>query len=50
LIPLNTGAVNWMKKPYVKGLSPNPGSMFSWKFVYPERNQARWGNGTPQLN
>lgn len=50
IIPLNTGAVNWMKKPYVKGMYPNPGSMFSWKFVYLERNQAQWDNGTPQLN
>ncbi len=50
VIPLNTGAVNWMKKPYVKGMYPNPGSMFSWKFVYLERNQSQWDNGTPQLN
>jgi oligopeptide transport system substrate-binding protein len=50
VIPLNTGAVNWMKKPYVKGMYPNPGSMFSWKFVYLERNQSNWDNGTPKLN
>jgi oligopeptide transport system substrate-binding protein len=50
VIPLNTGAVNWMKKPYVKGMYPNPGSMFPWKFVYLERNQAQWDDGTPKLN
>jgi oligopeptide transport system substrate-binding protein len=50
VIPLNTGAVNWMKKPYVKGMYPNPGSMFPWKFVYLERNQSKWDDGTPKLN
>jgi len=49
VIPLNTGAVNWMKKPYVKGMYPNPGSMFPWKYVYLERNQAQWDDGTPKL-
>jgi oligopeptide transport system substrate-binding protein len=49
VIPIETPAVNWMKKPYVKGLYPNPASLFAWKFVYIERNPARWDHGTPSL-
>ena len=50
IIPLNTGAVNWMKKPYVKGMYPNAGSMYPWKFVYIERDPSKWDNGTPEMN
>ena len=32
-IPLETPSVNWVKKPYVKGLYPNPATLFAWKFV-----------------
>lgn len=49
VIPLDTAAVNWVKKPYVKGMYPNPGSMFPWKFVYIERDQSKWDYGTPSL-
>ena len=28
IIPVETGAVNWVKKPYVKGMYPNAGSLF----------------------
>jgi oligopeptide transport system substrate-binding protein len=48
-IPLETSTVNWMKKPYVKGLYPNVGSLFAWKFVYIERDPAKWDYGTPSL-
>lgn len=49
-IPLETPAVNWVKKPYVKGLYPNPASLFAWKFVYIERDSAKWDYGTPSLS
>ncbi len=49
VIPLETPAVNWVKKPYVKGLYPNPSSLFAWKFVYIERDPSKWDYGTPSL-
>jgi len=49
IIPLDTPAVNWLKKPYVKGMYPNPGSLFPWKYVYIERDQSKWDYGTPSL-
>jgi oligopeptide transport system substrate-binding protein len=42
VIPLSISATNWMKKPYVKGLYPNPGTLFAWKFVYIETNPNKW--------
>jgi oligopeptide transport system substrate-binding protein len=50
MIPLETPAVNWVKKPYVKGMYPNPQSLFAWKFVYIERDPAKWDYGTPSLS
>lgn len=41
-VPLTINATNWMKKPYVKGLYPNPGTLMPWKFVYIERDPAKW--------
>ena len=49
IIPIETAAVNWTKKPYVKGLYPNAGSLFPWKFVYIERDPSKWDYGTPSL-
>jgi oligopeptide transport system substrate-binding protein len=49
VIPIETAATNWMKKPYVKGMYANPGSLFPWKFVYIERDRAKWDYGTPSL-
>ncbi len=49
VIPIDTAAVNWVKKPYVKGMYPNPGSLFPWKLVYIEHDRARWDYGTPSL-
>jgi oligopeptide transport system substrate-binding protein len=49
VIPLDTASVNWVKKPYVKGMYPNAGSLFPWKFVYIERDPAKWDFGTPSL-
>jgi hypothetical protein len=41
-IPLMTQGTNWMKKPYIKGMYPNPGTLHPWKFVYIERDSAKW--------
>jgi len=49
IIPVETGAVNWLKKPYVKGMYPNAGSLFPWKFVYLERDPGKWDYSTPSL-
>ncbi|HEX5966323.1 MAG TPA: peptide ABC transporter substrate-binding protein, partial [Pyrinomonadaceae bacterium] len=49
MIPLDTAAVNWVKKPYVKGMYPNAGSLFPWKYVYIERDPAKWDYGIPSL-
>jgi oligopeptide transport system substrate-binding protein len=49
VIPIDTAAVNWVKKPYVKGMYPNPAGLFAWKYVYIERDQAKWDYGTPSL-
>jgi len=42
MVALTINASNWLKKPYVKGLYPNPGTLLPWKFVYIERDRARW--------
>ncbi|HVF55033.1 MAG TPA: peptide ABC transporter substrate-binding protein [Pyrinomonadaceae bacterium] len=42
VIPLMTNAVNGMKKPYVKGLQPNPGTLHAWKYVYIEYDRSKW--------
>ena len=49
VIPIDTASVNWVKKPYVKGMYPNPGSLFPWKFVYIERDQSKWDVSTPSM-
>jgi oligopeptide transport system substrate-binding protein len=42
VIPLSTNGTSWMKKPYVKGMYPNPGTMHPWKFVYLEKDRNKW--------
>lgn len=49
VIPIETPSVNWVKKPYVKGMYPNPASLFAWKFIYIERDPAKWDYATPKL-
>ena len=41
-MPLTINASNWMKKPYVKGIYPNSGTLHPWKFVYIESDTAKW--------
>lgn len=49
VMPIETPALNWVKKPYVKGMYPNAGSLFPWKFVYLERDPVKWDYGKPRL-
>jgi hypothetical protein len=42
VIPIWVTSTDWVKKPYVKGMYPNPGSMYAWKFVYIEHDPAKW--------
>jgi oligopeptide transport system substrate-binding protein len=49
VIPIETSSVNFVKKPYVKGLYPNAQSVYAWKFVYIERDPAKWDYGPPSL-
>ena len=42
VIPLGTSGTSWMKKPYVKGMYPNAGTLFPWKFVYIEQDPSKW--------
>jgi oligopeptide transport system substrate-binding protein len=50
LIPIETLATNWVKKPYVKGMYPNAGSLFPWKFVYIERDSSKWADESSSLS
>jgi ABC-type oligopeptide transport system substrate-binding subunit len=49
VIPLMTRSTDWMKKPYVKGMYPNPGTLHAWKFVYIEHDPAKWDYGVPDM-
>ena len=49
VIPIETTSVNWLKKPYVKGMYPNAASLYPWKFVYIERDSAKWDYRIPSL-
>ena len=49
VIPLVVGTTRWMKKPYVKGMYPNPITLHSWKSVYIERDPAKWDYGVPSM-
>jgi oligopeptide transport system substrate-binding protein len=50
IIPLTKPATSWMKKPYVKGLYPNPGTLHAWKFVYIEHDPAKWDQAMPDMS
>ena len=49
IITLMIPATNWMKKPYVKGLYPNPGTLHAWKYVYIEHDRAKWDKQMPDM-
>jgi oligopeptide transport system substrate-binding protein len=42
VVPLVTNSTNWVKKPYVKGMYPNPVTIHAWKFVYIEHDSTKW--------
>jgi oligopeptide transport system substrate-binding protein len=42
IIPLGTSGTSWMKKPYIKGMYPNPGTLHAWKFIYIESDPNKW--------
>lgn len=42
VIPLSTNGTSWMKKPYIKGMYPNPGTLHAWKFIYIEQDPNKW--------
>lgn len=50
VIPLTTNATRWMKKPYVKGMYPNPQTLHAWKYVYIERDPSKWDRGVPDMS
>lgn len=47
--PLQTQATNWIKKPYVKGMYPNPGTLHPWKFVYIEQDESKWDQNAENI-
>ncbi len=49
IVPMQTQATNWIKKPYVKGLYPNPGTLHAWKFVYIERDPNKWDTNVENI-
>lgn len=49
IVPLQTQATNWIKKPFVKGFYPNPGTLHAWKFIYIERDQAKWDTNVENI-
>jgi ABC-type transport system substrate-binding protein len=49
VVPLNTAATNWMKKPYLKGFYPNPGTLHPWKFAYIESDSAKWDKNVDNI-
>ena len=49
VVTLLKPATSWMKKPYVKGMYPNPGTLHAWKFVYIEHDRAKWDRQMPDM-
>ena len=49
VIPLSTNGTSWMKKPYVKGMYPNPGTMHPWKFIYFEGDRNKWDSNVDNI-
>ena len=49
IVPMQTQATNWIKKPFVKGLYPNPGTLHAWKFIYIERDPAKWDTNVDNI-
>jgi len=50
VMPITVGTTRWMKKPFVKGMYPNATTLIPWKWVYIERDQAKWDYGVPDMS
>jgi len=50
IMPTTVPTTRMMKKPYVKGLYPNPTTLHSWKAVYIERDPSKWDYGMPDMS
>ncbi|MGE0450696.1 MAG: peptide ABC transporter substrate-binding protein [Vicinamibacterales bacterium] len=42
ILPLYSSSTSWLKKPYVKGMYPNPITIHPWKYVYIEHDPSKW--------
>ena len=49
VLPIVVGTTRFLKKPYVKGMYPNPAALHPWKWVYIERDPAKWDYGMPDM-
>jgi len=49
VLPIVIGTTRLLKKPYVKGMYPNPATLIPWKWVYIERDPAKWDFGMPDM-
>ncbi|MBA2380322.1 MAG: peptide ABC transporter substrate-binding protein [Blastocatellia bacterium] len=49
VMPFMTDSTNWMKKPFVKGMYPNPQTLHPWKFVYIEQDSAKWDQNAANI-
>ena len=49
IMPITIPTTRWMKKPYVKGMYPNAATLLPWKWVYVERDPAKWDYGVPDM-
>ncbi len=49
VLPWQTQKTNFLRKPYVKGLYPNPGTLHSWKFVYIEQDPEKWDTNVDNI-
>ena len=49
IIPLTTNGTSWMKKPYIKGFYPNPGTLHAWKFAYIETDPNKWDENVDNI-
>jgi oligopeptide transport system substrate-binding protein len=50
VLPITVPTTRWMKKPYVKGMYPNPATLHPWKSIYIERDQAKWDYAMPDVS
>ncbi len=49
MMPLSVAGTSWMKKPYMKGMYPNPQTIHPWKFVYIEKDRTKWDKNVDNI-